>query len=263
MDKNICAQLYTVRDFCKTLPEFAETVKKVAAIGYKTVQVSGIGDIKAEDIRAVCDEYGVRAVATHRSLDSFLNNFEAEVAFHKTIGSPYAGIGSMPWEYNRDPNALSDFIKKTAELSKRLYMNELIFTYHNHAAEFAKINGRFVLDIIAASTPSECYKFILDTYWIAFAGVDPAEVIKKYSGRIALMHFKDLAVDPGTNNVMMAPVGSGNLDWDLIISASVLSGASYAAVEQDICKGDPFDALAESYNYLTGQGFNQTVKKFH
>ena len=55
MDKNICAQLYTVRDFCKTLPEFAETVKKVAAIGYKTVQVSGIGDIKAEDIRAVCD----------------------------------------------------------------------------------------------------------------------------------------------------------------------------------------------------------------
>lgn len=131
----------------------------------------------------------------------------------------------MPWEYTRDPYALSDFIKKTAELSKRLYMNELIFTYHNHAAEFAKINGRFVLDIIAASTPPESYKFILDTYWIAFAGVDPAEVIKKYSGRIALMHFKDLAVDPGTNNVMMAPVGSGNLDWDSIISASVLSGA--------------------------------------
>ena len=44
MDKNICAQLYTVRDFCKTLSEFAETVKKVAAIGYKTVQVSGIGE---------------------------------------------------------------------------------------------------------------------------------------------------------------------------------------------------------------------------
>lgn len=43
MDKNICAQLYTVRDFCKTLPEFAETVKKVAAIGYKTVRSPASG----------------------------------------------------------------------------------------------------------------------------------------------------------------------------------------------------------------------------
>ena len=263
MDKNICAQLYTVRDFMKTLPDFEETIKKVSAIGYKTVQISGIGPLKAEDIRAVCDEYGVRAVCTHRPLDSFLNNFDEEVAFHKTIGAPFAGIGSMPWEYNNDPEALSDFIKKTSALSKRLCLNGLTFTYHNHAAEFARSGNNFILDIIASSTPPECYKFILDTYWIALAGVDPAEVIKKYAGRAAVIHYKDLAVDPGTNNVIMAPVGSGNLDWDSIISASVLSGASYAAVEQDICKGDPFYALRQSYEYLTGMGFNQTVKKFH
>ena len=37
----IGAQLYTVRDFCKTPEDFAETLKKVADIGYRTVQVSG------------------------------------------------------------------------------------------------------------------------------------------------------------------------------------------------------------------------------
>lgn len=37
----IGAQLYTVRDFCKDLDGFALTLKKVADIGYKYVQVFG------------------------------------------------------------------------------------------------------------------------------------------------------------------------------------------------------------------------------
>lgn len=33
----IGAQLYTVREFCQTTEGFAETLKKVAQIGYRTV----------------------------------------------------------------------------------------------------------------------------------------------------------------------------------------------------------------------------------
>ena len=33
----IGAQLYTLREYEKTMPEIAKTLKKVAAIGYKTV----------------------------------------------------------------------------------------------------------------------------------------------------------------------------------------------------------------------------------
>ena len=38
---DIGAQLFTVRDYCKNLDDFAETLQKVADIGYSTVQVSG------------------------------------------------------------------------------------------------------------------------------------------------------------------------------------------------------------------------------
>ena len=44
----IGAQLYTVREFCATLEDFAETIKKVADIGYTTVQVSGTCPYPAE-----------------------------------------------------------------------------------------------------------------------------------------------------------------------------------------------------------------------
>lgn len=37
----IGAQFYTVRDFCKTTEALAETLKKVADIGYEYVQISG------------------------------------------------------------------------------------------------------------------------------------------------------------------------------------------------------------------------------
>ena len=35
------AQLFTLRDYCKDLDSFAETLKKGAEMGYRTVQGSG------------------------------------------------------------------------------------------------------------------------------------------------------------------------------------------------------------------------------
>ena len=47
----IGAQLYTLRDFCRNLSDFSETLKKVADIGYTTVQVSGTCAYEAEWLR--------------------------------------------------------------------------------------------------------------------------------------------------------------------------------------------------------------------
>ena len=47
----LAAQLYTLRNYTKTLDGFAETLKKVAQIGYKIVQVSGTCDYEADWLR--------------------------------------------------------------------------------------------------------------------------------------------------------------------------------------------------------------------
>jgi sugar phosphate isomerase/epimerase len=47
----VAVQLYTVRDFCQTAPELKETAKKIRAIGYTAVQLSGIGPIPETDSR--------------------------------------------------------------------------------------------------------------------------------------------------------------------------------------------------------------------
>ncbi len=44
----IGAQFYTVRAFCQNLDDFAETLRKVADIGYKNVQISATCPFPAE-----------------------------------------------------------------------------------------------------------------------------------------------------------------------------------------------------------------------
>lgn len=50
------AQLYTVRDFCKTPEDLAETLKKIADIGYTSVQLSGTCAVKAEWLKKELDK---------------------------------------------------------------------------------------------------------------------------------------------------------------------------------------------------------------
>ena len=98
------------------------------------------------------------------------------------------------------------------------------------------------------------YKYTLDVYWLAYAGIDPAKFIRAHKGRVGCVHFKDLVVQEKWN-IKYAEVGVGNLDWDDIIAACDEADAMCAVVEQDYCQRDPFDCLKTSYDFLQTKGF--------
>ena len=62
---NIGAQFYTIRDFCKDTDSFAETLKRVADIGYKYVQISGTCDYDALWLKENLEKNGLKCVVTH------------------------------------------------------------------------------------------------------------------------------------------------------------------------------------------------------
>jgi len=138
-------------------------------------------------------------------------------------------------------------------VAKKLKEAGLQFAYHNHAFEFMKNDGKYVMDSLIENTAPEDFKFIVDTYWLAVAGQNPAEVIRKLGDRVAAVHFKDLAMDG--NTAIMTEVLEGNLDWDDIFEACEESGAKYALVEQDICQREPIESMEISYNNLKTKGF--------
>lgn len=250
MDKRIGAQCYTIRDFIKTEKDLDESLKKLKDIGYQTVQLSGIGPIEPEIIKELCDKYGLEVICTHRGQEDYLENLEETIRYHKIIGCKIAGIGSIG-DYDRSAEGFRKFVKDFTPVSKRLKEEGITFAYHNHAFDFIKEDGKYLLDIILNESD---FDLILDVYWIAFSGIDPAKFIRKIGSRAKVLHFKDLICNKN-NKTDMAEVMNGNLDWDSIIAACEDAGCLAAMVEQDTCSGNPFDSLKISYNNLKTKGF--------
>ena len=146
MDKRIGAQCYTIRDFIKTEKDLDESLKKLKDIGYQTVQLSGIGPIEPEIVKELCDKYGLEVICTHRGQEDYLENLEETIRYHKIIGCKIAGIGSIG-DYDRSAEGFRKFVKDFTPVSKRLKEEGITFAYHNHAFDFIKEDGKYLLDI--------------------------------------------------------------------------------------------------------------------
>ena len=250
------AQYFTIRDYCQTVEDFDTSCKKVSEIGYKYIQLSGIGDFSADEIKPIIDKYGLKVVCTHRPPKNYLDNLENEIKFHKTLDFKICGVGSMPYFYEMEDRseAIEEFVKNFKPVVQRLKEEGLVFAYHNHAIEFERINGKHTFDTLVEKMSSDNFKFILDVYWLAFAGIDPAKFILKNKDDIACVHFKDLKVVE--NTAKYAEVGVGNLVWEEIISACKEADVEFALVEQDDFwnNNNPFESLVISYDFLKKRG---------
>ena len=102
------AQLYTLREYCQNVKDLDYSLGRVREIGYETVQISGVGPIPAEKLRALCDRHGLEIVLTHTDPERILNDTQAVIREHETLGCRYIGIGMMPQKY-RSPEWLWHF----------------------------------------------------------------------------------------------------------------------------------------------------------
>ena len=250
MDKQIGAQYYTIRDFTQNIEDFDASCKKIADIGYKTIQISGT-PLGAKEIREVLDKYGLKCLTSHRSYDDFLKNIDEIIDYNKTLGCDLCGIGGFFGDKE-------EFFKTIGGVCDTLKKEGMYFGYHNHSFEFVNESGATFIDRLIEETDPEIFNFIADTYWIQVGGRNPADFIKRLGKRAMAVHFKDYSPKPDDWGVPeMREIGRGSLDWDGIISACEEAGTRWAIVEQDGNHFDnnPFVSLEMSYKFLCKKGF--------
>ena len=118
----IGAQLFTVRDFCKTTDGIAETLKKVADIGYTTVQVSGVCDYEPEWLKGELDKNGLSCVLTHTKFQKMIDDPIAVCRDHDAFGCKNIGVGMMPNCSSKTggitDEVYNDFIEKATPVAK-------------------------------------------------------------------------------------------------------------------------------------------------
>ena len=278
----IGVQAMMLKDSFTELGAF-ETLRKVSAIGYNAVEISQI-PMTPENVAELDrsrSELGMDIAALSVAMETPKavpvtrsgSDFDKIVDDAKRLDSTLLRIGMLPFPAMKSIGAVIDFAKQANEYAERLREQGLGLYYHNHHIEFAKFDGKYMLDIIAENSPAMGME--IDVHWVQRGGLDPVRTLQKYAGRTAMVHLKDYrigelprvllrAAGSGDfmgfmtefkNVVQFAEVGEGNLDFAAIIPAAQAAGAEYLLVEQDELYGRTvWDALQTSYDNLVAMG---------
>jgi len=241
-------QLFTVRDLLQK--DFDGTIEQLARIGYKNLEFAGYYNRTPEQVRALLDRLQLVSRSSHIGAPLMRQDPAAQIRAAKTIGQEYITLPS----YNFGKEGLVGWRKGVAEFNQWGTMCRdagLKLAYHNHAAEFAPLEGTTGYDVLVKEVDPKLVDFELDLYWARFADQDPLALFAKYPGRFTMWHVKDLAVTNDTKG--MTPVGKGTIDFKSIFARARESGMKYFFVEHDSAGQYPGGSLASvqaSYDYL-------------
>lgn len=253
----IAAQLYTVRDQLQDPSHLARVLGHVREIGYRAVEVAGLGPKTIGRFGSELKRADLVACAAHVPLDRLQKDLDGVAEQCREWGCSYAVIAGLPAGYYAQDGHLR-FAAEAEEVALKMRPHGLRLAYHNHSVELQRFGRQTWLESLFATAPADALQAELDTYWLQYGGASPPAWIRRFRGRLPLVHLKDMAVvgrDP-----VMAEIGEGNLDWADILGACKEAETKWLIVEQDECRRDPMESLAISYINLSKLAANANLE---
>ena len=268
-------QLYSIRD--KMAENMDEALKAVKEMGYDYVEFAGFFEHPADEVKALLEKHGLTAISVHQPIDLFLEDPDGTIEYFKTVGVEFAVI---PWYDVKKLKGAEDWEKTVAAFTaygKALRENGIQLLYHNHDFEFKKFEEKYLLDWLYEEVPAEYLQPQIDTCWVHYAGEAPADYMRKYSGRLEVLHLKDFECEKlgggpvyaliGDNGeekekpskeetgFRFRPVGHGIQNLNEILAAAEETGVEYVIVEQDDSYDTPsLETARLSRDYLKTLG---------
>jgi sugar phosphate isomerase/epimerase len=240
--KPLSLQLYTVRkEIEKDLPG---TIARVADIGYTSVELFRFPD-RAPELAAALHNAGLTAPTAHARLidkDQHAIFAAAKEIGVETVIDPH--IEDSRWASQEGIEGIARDLNETAKLAADYGLR---IGYHNHAFEFEnRVGGRSayegVVDLLDPAIALE-----VDVYWAIVGGEDAIPLLTRLGDRVRFLHIKDGPVSKVDTD--QVAVGSGSLaTWDILAAVPSLE---LGVVELDDFTGDVFDAVRDSYTYLS------------
>lgn len=249
------------------------SLKKVADIGYKEVESAfskkgGYYGLNPKQFAALTKDLGLSWTSHHvlgapfklpkdfkiptgadgkpvvmPSIRNLRDNYQELVDEAAEGGVKYLVCASTPIGSIDEIKSSVDVLNKSAEAAKKA---GLVFCYHNHDAEFKKVDGQVPYDMILSGTDPSAVKMELDLAWVVKGGYDAVELFKKHPGRFPLWHVKDLSA----NHQIIEPVGNGSIDFKRIFAHAKTAGMEHVFVEHDM-PADPFASIKTSFTSVT------------
>ncbi len=239
-------QLYSVRDDCaKDLPG---TIAKVAQMGYQGVEFAGYYGRSAAELRQMLDDNGIVCCGTHTGLDTLLgDNLQKTIDFNKTLGNRYLIVPGLPGQYTNSIDAWTKTGKLFAELAEKTKAQDMRVGYHNHSAEFQKMDGKLPWEVFLDNSGQDVIMQLdIGNAIHGGQGVDPIPYIYRYPGRTVTIHLKEFSK---TND--KAVVGEGDVPWRAVFAlCRAVGNTDWYIVEQESYATTPLESIQKCLENL-------------
>jgi len=269
----VAIQVYGLRDLLENTPErFKDVMKQVKSIGYDGVELAGLYGLEPSYIKEVLDEIGLIPISAHVAFNEMMADLDKVISDYSIIGVHFLVMPYMVDQYRPgvSPEGFQSFLPLLDEVGKKIHDAGMTFLYHNHDFEFVRLaDGRWGYDVMFNSIPHDHLMCELDTCWCDVATGESPKFIKKYTGRIPVVHLKDYIKQGNVKNMYkligidskeaqkdtgyfeFRPIGFGQMIWSPILEASLAAGTEWVVVEQDEhYQMDPLEAARRSREYL-------------
>lgn len=226
------------------------TLKKAVEFGFTEYEGGSNYAGSPKEFLDYCKTIGIKPVAG--GIDFKATGDELQKAFDRLneLKMKYA-VTYWPW-FGGAPVMLEDCKKSVPvlnELGTKAKANGLQFLWHNHDLEFREMEEGLPFDYLMAHTDPKLVQCEMDIYWVKKGGGNPLEVLKKYAGRIPVLHVKDMAPDDD----FICP-GRGIIDFAPIFREAKKQGIKHYFVERDN-EPDGLGCLQSSAEYLKNLRF--------
>jgi sugar phosphate isomerase/epimerase len=212
------------------------------AAGYDAAECGG----EAQRVKKALDERGLVHAGQHIAL-SGNPNAQQIIEYARTVGSSdVSNSGLLRWGDDLTADDYAQAIEKLNELGRELRAAGIHLHYHNHAFEFEKVDGdKNGMDLLMEGLDPQACDLCVDVAWVAKGGENPAEYLRKHKDKIGYLHFKDFSGES------WVPLGQGEMEFGPIIEeVKNMPRVRWVVCEQDNTKGDPFECVKQSRQYL-------------
>lgn len=234
----LSVQLYTVRDAMAA--DAMGTLQKLRAMGFERVELAGTYGHDARGFRTMLDDAGLLVSGSHVGLEALETDLQSLVDDHMNLECERIILPWLPEStFDAGVEALA---RRLGTIADSLEPHGMEFGYHNHAFEVE----RGWLGQLFAMSPSNV-KAQLDLGWIAAAGEDPGDWVRKIGARVATVHLKDVTNDPASRD---AVAGEGIVDWDDVLAKCQEAGVMAGVIEMDVPPGDPLECVERCLRFF-------------
>ncbi len=269
LGRPIGLQLYSVREQLEK--DYEGTLRQVAAIGYREVEMAGFFGKKPAEIKKSLQNAGLHCGSVHIGIGGVEEALEyaTEVGAEYVISAATLPKPPSPGKFDMkvfmaqlagltldDYKSIAEQCNSMGEQTKRAGLQ---FGYHNHNFEFKSFPGGIGYDVLLRATDPGSVKFELDCGWMVAAGRDPVTYLANYPSRYRLLHVKDfqptakpsVGVDE-TSRPKPAELGRGHIDYRPIFAAAKKTEVEWYFVEQEPPYADmtAMEATKVNYDYL-------------